>query len=286
MQIIEKAKEMQYICEKIRNSGKKIGFVPTMGALHEGHLSLVRKAREENEVVVVSIFVNPIQFGPNEDYNRYPRTFESDCEKLKKESVDYLFFPSVEEMYPAGFETYVSLRKLPNHLCGLSRPGHFDGVATVVTKLFNIVKPHKSYFGQKDYQQAKIIERMVRDLNIDTEVIMMPIVRESDGLAMSSRNAYLNPEERKKAICLYKSLLKAKEMIEGKEKSPEKIKEEMRKLILEIAPDAKIDYISIVNPQTLDDVSEIKDTVVVALAVFIGITRLIDNFIITQANKE
>jgi len=286
MQIIEKAKEMQYICEKIRNSGKKIGFVPTMGALHEGHLSLVRKAREENEVVVVSIFVNPIQFGPNEDYNRYPRTFESDCEKLKKESVDYLFFPSVEEMYPAGFETYVSLRKLPNHLCGLSRPGHFDGVATVVTKLFNIVKPHKSYFGQKDYQQAKIIERMVSDLNIDTEVIMMPIVRESDGLAMSSRNAYLNPEERKKAICLYKSLLKAKEMIEGKEKSPEKIKEEMRKLILEIAPDAKIDYISIVNPQTLDDVSEIKDTVVVALAVFIGSTRLIDNFIITQANKE
>ena len=286
MQIIEKAKEMQYICEKIRNSGKKIGFVPTMGALHEGHLSLVRKAREENEVVVVSIFVNPIQFGPNEDYNRYPRTFESDCEKLKKESVDYLFFPSVEEMYPAGFETYVSLRKLPNHLCGLSRPGHFDGVATVVTKLFNIVKPHKSYFGQKDYQQAKIIERMVRDLNIDTEVIMMPIVRESDGLAMSSRNAYLNPEERKKAICLYKSLLKAKEMIEGKEKSPEKIKEEMKKLILEIAPDAKIDYISIVNPQTLDDVSEIKDTVVVALAVFIGSTRLIDNFIITQANKE
>jgi len=286
MQIIEKAKEMQYICEKIRNSGKKIGFVPTMGALHEGHLSLVRKAREENEVVVVSIFVNPIQFGPNEDYNRYPRTFESDCEKLKKESVDYLFFPSVEEMYPAGFETYVSLRKLPNHLCGLSRPGHFDGVATVVTKLFNIVKPHKSYFGQKDYQQAKIIERMVRDLNIDTEVIMMPIVRESDGLAMSSRNAYLNPEQRKKAICLYKSLLKAKEMIEGKEKSPEKIKEEMRKLILEIAPDAKIDYISIVNPQTLDDVSEIKDTVVVALAVFIGSTRLIDNFIITQANKE
>ena len=286
MQIIEKAKEMQYICEKIRNSGKKIGFVPTMGALHEGHLSLVRKAREENEVVVVSIFVNPIQFGPNEDYNRYPRTFESDCEKLKKESVDYLFFPSVEEMYPAGFETYVSLRKLPNHLCGLSRPGHFDGVATVVTKLFNIVKPYKSYFGQKDYQQAKIIERMVRDLNIDTEVIMMPIVRESDGLAMSSRNAYLNPEERKKAICLYKSLLKAKEMIEGKEKSPEKIKEEMKKLILEIAPDAKIDYISIVNPQTLDDVSEIKDTVVVALAVFIGSTRLIDNFIITQANKE
>jgi len=286
MQIIEKAKEMQYICEKIRNSCKKIGFVPTMGALHEGHLSLVRKAREENEVVVVSIFVNPIQFGPNEDYNRYPRTFESDCEKLKKESVDYLFFPSVEEMYPAGFETYVSLRKLPNHLCGLSRPGHFDGVATVVTKLFNIVKPHKSYFGQKDYQQAKIIERMVSDLNIDTEVIMMPIVRESDGLAMSSRNSYLNPEERKKAICLYKSLLKAKEMIEGKEKSPEKIKEEMKKLILEIAPDAKIDYISIVNPQTLDDVSEIKDTVVVALAVFIGSTRLIDNFIITQANKE
>jgi pantoate--beta-alanine ligase len=286
MQIIEKAKEMQYICEKIRNSCKKIGFVPTMGALHEGHLSLVRKAREENEVVVVSIFVNPIQFGPNEDYNRYPRTFESDCEKLKKESVDYLFFPSVKEMYPTDFETYVTLRKLPNHLCGLSRPGHFDGVATVVTKLFNIVKPHKSYFGQKDYQQAKIIERMVRDLNIDTEVIMMPIVRESDGLAMSSRNAYLNPEERKKAICLYKSLLKAKEMIEGKEKSPEKIKEEMRKLILEIAPDAKIDYISIVNPQTLDDVSEIKDTVVVALAVFIGSTRLIDNFIITQANKE
>lgn len=283
MKVIEKVKEMQEVSLNLRRLNKSLGFVPTMGALHEGHLSLIRQARKENDVVVVSIFVNPIQFGPKEDFNKYPRCFESDCEKLISEKVDYLFFPSVEEMYPEGFETYVVLKRLPQHLCGLSRPGHFDGVATVVTKLFNIVNPNKSYFGQKDYQQSIIIKKMVRDLNIDTEIVVLPIVREKDGLAMSSRNSYLSPAERAKAICLYESLLLGEKLIKEGESSSEKIIEKMKEKIIEIAPDARIDYISIVDPETLEDVKEIKNTVVIALAVFIGTTRLIDNFIVKPA---
>ncbi|MGC8765965.1 MAG: pantoate--beta-alanine ligase [Brevinematia bacterium] len=282
MKVVEKVSEMQSISETLRQKGKSIGFVPTMGALHEGHLSLVRKARSENQVVVVSIFVNPIQFGPNEDLAKYPRTFERDYELLKKEKIDFLFFPSPTEMYPDDFETYVNLERLPEHLCGISRPGHFRGVATVVTKLFNIVKPHRSYFGQKDYQQAKIIERMVRDLNIDTKVIVLPIVREEDGLAMSSRNSYLSREERTKAVCLYQSLLLAEKMIKEGEIVPIRIKEEMKRKILEIASDARIDYIAIVDPETLEDVKFIGERVVVALAVFIGNTRLIDNSIVVK----
>ncbi len=282
MKIIEKILEMYATSNLLRKRGKMIGFVPTMGALHEGHLSLVRRARVENNIVVVSIFVNPIQFGPNEDFQKYPRTFESDCKLLIKEKTDFLFFPSGKEMYPEDFETYVYLEKLPEHLCGLSRPGHFKGVATVVTKLFNIVRPHRSYFGQKDYQQAKIIEKMVRDLNIDTEIITLPIIREPDGLAMSSRNAYLSPEERKKATSLYQSLLLADKLIKEGETDCNEIKKEMEKKIQSIAPDAKIDYIAIVDPETLEDLKFIQKKVVIALAVFIGNTRLIDNFIIDQ----
>ncbi len=280
MKIIEHIIEMQDISLLLKKENKTIGFVPTMGALHEGHLSLVRKAKEDNDIVVVSIFVNPIQFGPNEDFKKYPRTFDKDKELLQKENVDYIFFPSMKEMYPQGFETYVNLKSLPNHLCGLSRPGHFEGVATVVAKLFNIVMPDNSYFGQKDYQQAKIIERMTKDLNMRIKIHTLPIVREKDGLAMSSRNSYLSTEERKKALSLYNSLLLAKNLIEKGEKDPQKIKKEMENKIKEIAPDAKIDYISIVNPETLEDVEKINDDIVIALAVFIGSTRLIDNMII------
>ncbi|MCX7820607.1 MAG: pantoate--beta-alanine ligase [Brevinematales bacterium] len=283
MKIIEKILEMQSIILNLKKKSKKIGFVPTMGALHEGHLSLIREARKENDIVVVSIFVNPIQFGPNEDLNKYPRTFESDKKNLEREKVDFLFFPTPMEMYPEGFETYVNLKKLPYHLCGLSRPGHFEGVATVVAKLFNIVMPDNAYFGQKDYQQAKIIERMVLDLNFKINIKIMPIVREKDGLAMSSRNSYLTTEERKKALCLYQALQKAKEMIEKGEIKIDVIKKEMEKTIKEIAPDANIDYIAIVHPDTLSELSVVEKRVVVALAVFIGSTRLIDNFIIERS---
>ncbi|MGB9620899.1 MAG: pantoate--beta-alanine ligase [Brevinematia bacterium] len=280
MEIVESPELLQQKMIEIKRKGKKIGFVPTMGALHEGHLSLVRQCKKDNDITVVSIFVNPTQFGPNEDYSRYPRTFERDKELLEKEGVDYIFHPAVSEMYPQDYETYIILEKLPNHLCGLSRPGHFRGVATVVAKLFNIVQPDVAYFGQKDYQQAQIIKKMVRDLNFPIEIVVMPIVREEDGLAMSSRNTYLSQEERKNAIVLYRSLQKAKEMILSGEKSIVKIKEEMKKII-ESVP-SKIDYIEIVDPLTLESLERIPNqgNVVVAVAVFIGNARLIDNEII------
>jgi pantoate--beta-alanine ligase len=283
MNVISSPVEFQREMLNLKRLGKSVGFVPTMGALHEGHLTLVRQSKKDNDVTVVSIFVNPTQFGPNEDFNKYPRQFDNDRKLLEKEGVDYIFYPSVSDMYPEGYETYVYLEKLPNHLCGLSRPGHFRGVATVVSKLFNIVQPDKAYFGQKDYQQAEVIKKMVRDLNFPIEIVVIPIVRESDGLAMSSRNAYLSPEERRNATVLYKSLQRAKELIEKGEKSVNKIKEEMRKIILSVP--SRIDYIEIVHPETLDSLDAIPDKnvidrVVVAVAVFIGNARLIDNEII------
>lgn len=280
MRVIQKPFEMQREMLNIKKSGKSIGFVPTMGALHEGHLSLVRRAKLENDVTVVSIFVNPKQFGPNEDFDRYPRNFERDKELLEKEGIDYIFYPSIEDMYPKGYETYVDLERLPNHLCGLSRPGHFRGVATVVAKLFNIVQPDRAYFGQKDYQQAKIIKRMVEDLNFPIEIVVMPIVREEDGLAMSSRNTYLSPEERKNASILYKSLQKAKDLILSGEKDVSKIKNEMVKMLSSI--ESRIDYVEIVEPETLEKIDRIpeKGSVVIALAVYIGNARLIDNEIV------
>lgn len=281
MKIIDNPKEIQKEMLKLKKEGKKIGFVPTMGALHEGHLSLVRQSKRDNDITVVSIFVNPTQFGPNEDYSRYPRRFDKDKELLEREGVDYIFYPNVSDMYPEGYETYVILEKLPNHLCGLSRPGHFKGVATVVTKLFNIVQPDVAYFGQKDYQQAQIIKKMVSDLNFPIEIVVMPIVREEDGLAMSSRNVYLSPDERKNAIVIYRSLQKAKELILSGEKNIEKVKDEMKKVI-ESVP-SRIDYIEIVDPLTLESLDKIPDKgeVVVAVAVFIGNARLIDNEIIS-----
>ncbi|MDK2900201.1 MAG: pantoate--beta-alanine ligase [Thermosipho sp. (in: thermotogales)] len=278
MKVIEKIEEMKKISKEILESKKAIGFVPTMGFLHEGHLSLVKAAKSENDITVVSIFVNPTQFGPNEDYNNYPRDLERDLSMLKDMEVDYVFVPSVEEMYPDSFSTYVEEIKLSRFLCGASRPGHFRGVCTVVTKLFNIVKPTRAYFGQKDAQQFRVLRRMVRDLNMDVELVEMPIVREPDGLALSSRNTYLNDEERKEAVRLYKSLLKAKELIESGEKDVEIIKNEMKKILTH--PLLRIDYIEIVDEENLEPVEKIDRRVIIAIAVFVGRARLIDNMII------
>ncbi|MGC9771885.1 4-phosphopantoate--beta-alanine ligase [Fervidobacterium islandicum] len=277
MRLVHTVAEMKRITKELLEEGKSIGFVPTMGYLHKGHLSLVEAARKENDVVVVSIFVNPTQFGPNEDYNRYPRDLERDLRLLEPLGVDYVFNPAVEEMYPPMYSTYVEEIELSKYLCGASRPGHFRGVCTVVTKLFNIVKPTRAYFGQKDAQQFRVLRRMVRDLNMDVEMVEMPIVREEDGLAMSSRNVYLNPEERKEATRLYKSLLKAKELIESGERDVQKIKSEM--LCVLDHPLLKVDYVEIVDEETLRPVERIEKKVIVALAVFVGKARLIDNMI-------
>ncbi|HDN84461.1 MAG TPA: pantoate--beta-alanine ligase [Candidatus Aerophobetes bacterium] len=261
--------------EKLKS--KKIGFVPTIGALHQGHLSLIRKAREECDRVVVSIFVNPTQFGPGEDFDRYPRDLESDVRLCEREGVDVVFAPSVEEMYPENFSTWVEVKgNLTETLEGAHRPGHFRGVTTVLTKLFNIVIPDCSYFGEKDYQQALVVKKLVDDLNIPVEIVLAPTIREIDGLACSSRNRYLNKEERRAARVLYQSLLRAKTEIQDGEDNPSCIISSMEDLILE-EPLAKIDYIAIVDPVSLKPVKRIRGEVLVAVAVKIGKTRLIDN---------
>lgn len=277
MQVLRFPGEVQRLSDLLRKEGKIIGFVPTMGYLHEGHLSLVRRSKAECDVTFVSIFVNPTQFGPGEDFERYPRDEERDLRLLSEIAVDYVFIPEVKDMYPEGYSTFVEETLLSRFLCGAKRPGHFRGVCTVVTKLFNIVKPHKAYFGKKDYQQFRIIERMVKDLNMEIEVIPCDIVREPDGLAMSSRNVYLSEEERKDAACLYKSLMLAKEMIEKGERSPDTIKKAMEEFILSHKSVSRIDYIEIVNRYTLAPVTEIKGQELIALAVFVGKARLIDN---------
>ncbi|MCP2519123.1 pantoate--beta-alanine ligase [Candidatus Aminicenantes bacterium AC-335-B20] len=279
MKTVKTIEEMKKIIKSLKEEKKVIGFVPTMGYLHEGHLSLIRESVKKVDRTIVSIFVNPTQFGPGEDYDRYPRDIERDKRLLEKEKVDYLFHPSVEEMYPPGYKTYVEVIELQDKLCGRSRPGHFRGVCTIVLKLFNIIQPNIAFFGQKDAQQAIIIKRMVRDLNLDVEIKVMPIVREKDGLAMSSRNTYLSPEERKQATVLYRSLQLAKELIEKGEKSSELIISEMKKLI-ETEPSAKIDYVEIVDLEELNPIKEIKNEALIALAVYIGNTRLIDNIIV------
>jgi pantoate--beta-alanine ligase len=255
---------------------KIIGFVPTMGALHHGHLSLVRAAKKECDFMVVSIFVNPTQFGPKEDSRKYPRVFNKDKKLLQKEKVDLIFSPSTAEIYAKDFSTYVEETYLSKVLCGASRPGHFRGVCTVVAKLFNVITPDIAYFGAKDYQQAKVIKRMVADLNFPVKIKVCPIVREADGLAMSSRNRYLNKEQRKHAGKLHSALLLAKRMIKNGERDAKKILSAMVNLIKSV-PEAKIDYIKIVCADTLRDIKIIKGKVLIALAVFIGTTRLIDN---------
>jgi len=276
MRVIKKIDEMKkYVKE--RRSDKIIGLVPTMGCLHEGHLSLIRKARKECDEVIVSIFVNPTQFGEGEDYQRYPRNLERDINLSEREGVDVIFAPSVEDMYPENYSTFVQVEgKLSSVLEGASRPGHFRGVCIVLTKLFNIINPDLSFFGEKDYQQALIVKKMVRDLNIPTRIVLLPTVREKDGLAMSSRNSYLNEKERKAATILYKSLKEAKKWIKDGEKDPSQIIDKMRSFIAK-EPLAKIDYIAIVDSESLKEVKEIKRGDLIALAVYIGKVRLIDN---------
>lgn len=280
MKMLESIKEAREYVLAARKAGKKVGFVPTMGALHDGHLSLMRKAKKENAVVVVSIFVNPMQFGVGEDFERYPRELAADAGKCATAGVDAIFCPSVAEIYPKGFKTFIDMDELPNHLCGKSRPGHFRGVMTVVLKLFQAVPADVAYFGQKDYQQALILQRMVEDLNVPVQVRMLPIYREDDGLAMSSRNAYLTKEQRADALVLHQALGRAREMIvDERETSTAKVLDEMKRVVKK-AKGAKIDYVAIVHPETLDDVREIRGRVLAALAVHLGRARLIDNDLI------
>ncbi|MCL0090411.1 pantoate--beta-alanine ligase [Dehalococcoidia bacterium] len=256
-----------------------VGFVPTMGYLHEGHLSLVRRARGENRSVAVSIFVNPTQFGPQEDFETYPRDTERDLTLLRGEGADVVFLPEAEEMYPADFNSWIVVEGMTEMLEGASRPGHFRGVATIVAKLLNIVQPNRAYFGQKDAQQALVIKKMVADLNMNPQIIVAPTVREPDGLAMSSRNSYLNPEERQAALVLWKSLSLAQQLRSGGEKSADRIRRQMIALI-EGEPRALIDYVSIADPESLRELDEIDSPALVSLAVWIGKTRLIDNVIL------
>jgi len=271
--------EMRVASRAARLGGLRLGLVPTMGALHEGHLSLVRAAKDQCDVVAVSLFVNPLQFGPNEDLARYPRNLERDREFLQAEGVDFLFAPSAEEMYPKGSVTWVTVEGLSEKLCGKSRPGHFRGVTTVVGKLFHIIEPDLAFFGQKDAAQCAIIRRMVRDLNFPVEIIVCPIVREPDGLAMSSRNAYLSPEERKSALALYRSLMEVKTRFDQGERNAAKLIEAGKHLLAQESG-ARLDYLEIVDPDTLDQVKEVRNPALVAVAAFVGNTRLIDNILL------
>ena len=279
LQVIESVKAMQSHCERLRLAGKKISFVPTMGYFHEGHLSLMKEARRTADHVVVSIYVNPTQFGPKEDFSKYPRDFDRDAAMAKSVGVDVIFFPPNSEMYPEGYQTYVNVEKVTQNLCGLSRPGHFRGVTTVCCKLFNIVKPHSAIFGRKDYQQLAAIKRMVADLNMDLEIVGMPTFREPDGLAMSSRNVYLSKEERASALSLVGSLKMAQKLYADGERNAVKIIRQAEKIINN-APFTAIDYIKICDAATLEDVLEIKGEAVMALAVKVGKTRLIDNSVL------
>jgi pantoate--beta-alanine ligase len=276
MRIIRSPKTMQRICGGLKREGKIIGLVPTMGYLHEGHLSLVRIARKRSDVLVVSVFVNPTQFGPKEDFRRYPRDFKRDRSLLEQEGCDFIFAPRTKDMYPDGHLTYVNIDKIAQGLEGAMRPGHFRGVTTVVAKLFNIVQPDMAAFGQKDAQQAVVLKKMVEDLNFGTKMIIAPTVRERDGLALSSRNLYLSEEERKQAKVLYQALRAAKEMIRQGERNVSKIVSKMRTLIGRQSL-AKIEYIAITDADSLELLNELKGEILISLAVRFGKTRLIDN---------
>jgi pantoate--beta-alanine ligase len=279
MKLVPAIAEMRALCRSAKSGGKRLGLVPTMGALHEGHLSLVRAARAKSEMVAATIFVNPTQFGPNEDFARYPRNLESDCAILEREGVDLVFAPSVKEMYPAGSVTWVKVEGLSDRLCGKSRPGHFRGVTTVVAKLFYIIEPDAAFFGQKDAAQHAIIRRMVGDLDMPVSIEVCPIVREPDGLALSSRNAYLNPEERKSALVLHCSLTRAEQLYEGGERDSAKLISAAEDEFA-AEPTVRLDYFEIVNPDTLQPQSRIEGKTLVAVAAFVGKTRLIDNVVL------
>ena len=265
-----------------RRQGKSIGLVPTMGFLHEGHLSLVRRAAKENDIVVVSIFVNPTQFGPQEDFESYPRDLERDALLAEEAGANFIFYPTVGEMYPQKYETFVEVTELTKELCGRSRPGHFRGVTAVVTKLFNIILPDKAYFGQKDAQQAIVIQQMVRDLNQNVEICVCPIIREKDGLAMSSRNTYLTPEEREQSTVLSASLEMAQQMVENGERDAARIRKAIEELILS-KDKTRIDYVEIVSAHNLKPIQVLFGKCLIALAVKFGATRLIDNIMVTVA---
>ncbi len=279
MQVCATISETRIVCRAARGDRKRIGLVPTMGALHEGHLSLVRAAKAQCDVVAVSIFVNPTQFGPTEDLSKYPRQFERDCRLLEKEGVEILFAPAVEEMYPQGQITWVVVEGLSEKLDGRSRPGHFRGVTTVVAKLFNIVTPDAAYFGQKDAAQLAVIRRMVHELNFGVEIVACRIVREADGLAMSSRNAYLNPDERNRALVLHNSLRRVEQEF-GEGERDAKVLISSAKEILAREPQVRVDYCEIVDPETLDPVERASRGALVAVAAYVGATRLIDNVVL------
>ncbi|HEY6307490.1 MAG TPA: pantoate--beta-alanine ligase [Candidatus Angelobacter sp.] len=279
MLTITSASEMTALSREGRRAGKRLGLVPTMGALHQGHLSLVRTARAQSDVVAVSIFVNPRQFGPNEDLAKYPRSLESDSALLAAEKTDYLFQPSVEEMYPPGATAWVKVEGMSDKLDGRFRPGHFYGVTTVVAKLFNIVQPDLAFFGQKDAAQAAIIRKMVNDLNFDVEIVVCPTVREPDGLALSSRNLYLGTEERRQATVLYRALMRVQLLADQGESDSARIAA-AGKLVIADEPSVRLDYFEVVNPDTLDAVANISGGALVAVAAYVGSTRLIDNILV------
>jgi pantoate--beta-alanine ligase len=294
MKLVHTIEEVRGISRAAKREGKKLGLVPTMGALHEGHLSLVRAAKTKSDIVAVSIFVNPTQFGPKEDFSRYPRTLEKDFELLEREGVDLVFAPSAEEMYPKGESpsklqlgrplqapslTWVTVEELSDRLCGKSRPGHFRGVATVVAKLFNIVEPDVAFFGQKDAAQVAVIKRVVQDLNIPVQIEVCPIVREPDGLALSSRNAYLSSDERKMALVLHASLQRAQKLFDDGERDAAKIRASAKQAFV-WQPAVKLDYFEIVDSDTLEPVGEIDKPALVAVAALVGNTRLIDNILL------
>lgn len=278
MRIVKKIAKVKRIIKQQKNKGKTIGFVPTMGYLHEGHLSLTRIARRKSQFVVVSIFVNPIQFGPKEDLNRYPKNLKRDMKLLKKEGVDLIFYPYIKEMYPSDYKTYVEVKDLSRILCGVSRSHHFRGVTTVVLKLFNIIKPDIAIFGQKDYQQAVIIKKMVKDLDLNVKILTGKTIREKDGLAMSSRNTYLNLRKRKNATVLYKSLKSVKQAHRRGFCNSTKAINTIKKMIKEKS--GKIDYVQTIDKDTLNPVKKLRKGTLIALAVYFGKTRLIDNIVL------
>ena len=282
MKVLRTVQEIQAFSKAAKDAGRSIGLVPTMGALHEGHLTLMRRARQENDVVIASVFVNPTQFGPNEDFDAYPRRFEEDCKKMETIPVDAVFHPEPKEMYPEGYCTYVNVEgDITKKLCGAQRPGHFRGVATVVTKLMNLSRADRAYFGQKDAQQVVVVKRFVSDLNIPTEVVMVPIVREESGLARSSRNQYLSDTEKEAALVLSRSLRKGKEAFESGEKGVELLKKIVRDEI-ETEPTAVIDYVDIYSFPALLPIENVSEPALLAIAVKIGKTRLIDNMILGE----
>jgi pantoate--beta-alanine ligase len=279
MQVSRTIQELRAVLRAPRHEGRSIGFVPTMGALHEGHLSLVRLSRKGCDVTVVSIFVNPLQFAANEDLGKYPRTFESDCAMLEKAGVDFLFAPPPEEMYTPGATTFVTVEGTTDRLDGVSRPGHFRGVTTVVAKLFHIVQPDRAFFGQKDSAQAAIVRQMVHDLNFPLEIVIGPIVREPDGLAMSSRNTYLNPAERQQSLVLSRTLREIEKRFAKGERNAEKLIAAGSSILTQ-DPGTRLDYLSIVHPDTLEPVATITAPTLVAIAAWVGATRLIDNLVL------